>query len=65
MVAVQYLHEAFDRFFAADVDARQSGEHLANEEWLRQETLDLTGARNRQLILVRELFDAEDRDYVL
>ena len=65
MIAVQYLHETFDRFFAADVDAGQSGKHLTNEEWLCQEALDLASARNRQLILVRKLFNAENCDYVL
>ena len=42
-----------------------SGERLGDEERLREEALDLAGPGDDDLVLVRELVDAEDGDDVL
>ena len=44
---------------------RAPGERLADEERLREELLDLAGARHGQLVVVGELVHAEDGDDVL
>ena len=43
----------------------ETGELLGDEERLRQELLDLTRARDGELVLFRQFVDAEDRDDVL
>src|SRR5262249_45966751 len=57
--------EALDGVGKLDEDARRAGEDFGDVEGLRQEALDLAGARNRHLVLFRELVDAEDGDDVL
>ena len=65
VLAREDLLEALDRVLEADVLARLAGELLGHEVRLREEALDLAGAADDQLVLVRELVDAEDRDDVL
>src|SRR2546428_10914737 len=47
------------------VPSRRARELLGDEERLREKPLDLPCAGDDQLVLVRELFHAEDRDDVL
>src|SRR5262249_1447781 len=65
VLAVEDLAEAPHRLLHRHVDARAPGEHLRDEERLRQEALDLARPRDGQLVLVGELVDPEDRDDVL
>ena len=65
VLAVDDLPEARDRVGNRHVLAGDARELLGDEERLRQELLDLAGARHRQLVLLGELVDAEDRDDVL
>ena len=65
MLAVDDLLEAADGLGDRHVLARAPGERLGDEERLRQEALDLARPADRQLVLVGELVDAEDRDDVL
>src|ERR1022692_1614560 len=48
-----------------DVFARHARELLGHVEGLREEALDLARARNGELVLVRQLVDAQDGDDVL
>src|SRR5688572_165029 len=57
--------EAADRVLERDVLAGRSGEHFSDVERLRQEALDLARALDRDLVLLRQLVHAEDRDDVL
>src|SRR3954454_18674871 len=65
VLALEDLLEALDRVLELDVLARGAGELLGDEVRLRKEALDLARARHHELVLVRELVDAEDRDDVL
>src|SRR6476661_8854870 len=65
VLAVDDLLEAADRLLDFHVGARRARELFGHEERLRQEALDLAGALDRELVLVGELVDAEDRDDVL
>ena len=65
VLAVEDLGEAADRVLELHVLARRAGELLGHEERLREEALDLARARDDELVLVRELVDAEDGDDVL
>ena len=63
--AFEDLAESFDRIFDLDVLALEAGKLLADEERLREETLDLTGTGNGFLILFAKLVEAENGDNVL
>src|SRR5438874_3801628 len=65
VLALDDLLKAPDRVRDRDVGARRAGEFFGHEEGLREEALDLARALHRQLVLVGELVDAEDRDDVL
>src|SRR4051794_17147358 len=65
VLAVEDLDEAADGVLELHVLTGRAGELLGDEVRLRQEALDLPGARHRQPVLVRELLDAEDGDDVL
>src|SRR3954452_11126936 len=65
VLAVQDLLEGADRLRDRDVRARRAGELLGDVERLGQEALDLARPLHRDLVLVGELVDAEDRDDVL
>src|SRR4026207_2161370 len=56
--------EALDRVLERHVLAGGAGEVLRHRERLRQETLDLAGARHRELVFRRQLVHAENRDDV-
>lgn len=56
--------EAADGFLQRHVLARRAREHFSNVERLRQETLDLTRARDRQLVFRRQFVHAQNRDNV-
>src|SRR5262245_18494759 len=56
--------ETFDRLLERHELAGGTGEHLGDVERLRQEPLDLPGARHREFVLGREFVHAEDRDDV-
>src|SRR5687767_7549520 len=65
VLAVDDLAEAFDRVGDLDVLTLDAGELLGHEERLREEALDLPGARHDDLVLFRQLVDAQDGDDVL
>ena len=65
MLALDDLAEALDRVLELHVLARGAGELLGDEVRLREEPLDLAGARDDELVLVGQLVHAEDRDDVL
>src|SRR3954447_20201774 len=65
VLALEDLREAADRVLELHVLARGPRELLGDEVRLRQEALNLAGARHRQAVFVRELLDAEDGDDVL
>src|ERR671932_479469 len=65
LLPLEDLLEALDRVLELDVHARLRGERLRDVHRLREEALDLARARDDELVLVRELVDAEDRDDVL
>src|SRR4029078_1032429 len=56
--------EALDRVFQRDVLAFLAGEVARHRERLRQEALDLAGARDGELVLRRQLVHAENCDDV-
>src|SRR5438270_7168205 len=55
------LAESANRIGQLHVLAGEAGELLSDVERLRKEALDLAGARNRQLVLVRQLVDTQNR----
>src|SRR3977135_942446 len=57
--------EALDGIGEVDELARRSREDFGNKERLRQETLDLAGAGDRDLVVFRKLVHAENGDDVL
>jgi hypothetical protein len=63
--ALNDLLEATNRIGDLHVLAVESGELLRDEKRLGQELLDLPGARHRELVVFRQLVDAENRDDVL
>ena len=54
-----------DGLLERDVLAGRAREDFGDEERLREEALDLAGARDRELVFVGEFFHAEDGDDVL
>src|SRR4051794_2522981 len=65
ILAVDHRLERADGVLDLDELAGNAGEHLGDVEGLREETLDLAGAADGQLILLRQLVHAEDGDDVL
>src|SRR5690349_20737997 len=65
VLALEDLGERAHGLLDRHVLAPGAGERLGHEERLRQEALDLAGALHGELVLVRELVDAEDGDDVL
>src|SRR5688572_12330428 len=63
-LAVHDHLETLDGVLQRYVLARRAGKVLRHRERLRQEALDLAGARHRELVLGRELVHAQDRDDV-
>ena len=65
MLAVDDLLEATDGLLQGDIFALITGELLRHGEGLGQETLDLPGTVDYQLVLVTQLVHAHDGDDVL
>ena len=65
MLALQDFGKAAHRFPHRHIFAGLVGESFGYEERLRQETLNLAGAEDRQLVFFRQLFDAQNGDDVL
>src|SRR6516164_3527568 len=65
VLALAQALEAADGVGKLDEHAGRAGEHFGDMERLRQEALDLAGARDRQLVLFRQLVHAQDGDDVL
>src|SRR5579884_926805 len=65
VLAIDHFLEGADGVLERDVLAGNTGELLRDAERLRKEPLDAAGTRHDQLIFVRKLVDAEDRDDVL
>ena len=64
-LAVDQLLESLDRILYLDVPSFQAGEDLRDEHGLGHEQLDLPGAGDDQLVVVRQLVDAQDGDDIL
>src|SRR5262245_7168164 len=64
-LAVEDLFEAGDRVLERHELAVHAGELRGDEERLREELLDLAGARDDELVVLAELVHAEDGDDVL
>src|SRR4026209_983966 len=64
-LAFEDLLEAGDRVLQGDELALEAGELLGDEEGLREELLDLAGARHDLLVVLAEHVHAEDGDDVL
>src|SRR4029453_11444729 len=62
VLAFHQALEAADGVGEIDELAGRTGEHFGDEEWLRQEALDLARTRDRELVLLRQLVHAQDRD---
>src|SRR5690349_11514860 len=65
VLALGQLLERVDGLVERDERPVQTGEGLGDEGVLREEPLDATGPLDEDLVLLRELVDAEDRDDVL
>ena len=65
MLAFNNLFEAFDRVFELHVFSFTPGELRSDVERLREEFLNLAGARNGQLVFVRQFVQTQDRNDVL
>ena len=65
MLAVEDLAEPARPCRRRDELAGAAGEGLGDEERLREEALDLARPVHRELVVVGELVDPEDRDDVL
>src|SRR3989344_2834846 len=64
-VSLDDFLEAAHGIFTRDILARSSGESFGDVEWLREEALYLSGALHKKLVVVGELFDAENGDDIL
>uniref|UniRef100_A0A182P1D5 Prokaryotic-type class I peptide chain release factors domain-containing protein n=1 Tax=Anopheles epiroticus TaxID=199890 RepID=A0A182P1D5_9DIPT len=64
-LTVQDLGEALDGFLQRHQFAGMASEHLSDLERLRQETLDLAGAGDRQLVLLGQLIHTQDGNDIL
>ncbi len=65
MFAFQDLLEAADSFFNRYINAGSTCKRLGNEERLRQETLDLTGSCNNQLVVFGKFIHTQNSDDIL
>src|SRR5690606_1874978 len=63
--AVENHLEAADSVLDRNVFAGRTGEHFGDVERLREETLDLAGAVNGELVLRGEFIETENRDDIL
>src|SRR5688500_16821248 len=63
--AVEDFVESLDRIFDLTVLPCQTRELRADEERLREQTLDLTGTGDGQLVVFRQLVETENRDDIL
>src|SRR5271157_648161 len=64
-LAIHDLLEAAHRVLDLHVASLNASKLLSNVEGLRQELLDLAGARHRELLVFAEFVDTENRDDVL
>src|SRR5688572_22353532 len=65
VLAFHDFTKATNRIFELHILTFQTGELRSYEEWLREEPLQLTRARNDQLVFVRQFIQTENRDDVL
>ena len=65
VLALNNRLEPADGIFQLDVSTLEAGELLRHKERLREEALDLTGARHGQLVFFGKFVHAEDSDDVL
>src|SRR5207249_4760729 len=65
VLAVEDFTETADRLLQGHVFPGTVGEHLGDEERLREEPFDLAGAGYQQLVILRQLVHPEDGDDVL
>src|SRR5262245_34028111 len=65
MFPLNDLLESTHSFAQGDILAFASRERSRHEEWLREEALNLTSARNHQFVFFGELVNSQDSDDVL
>src|ERR1017187_105729 len=65
MLSFQDLPETADGLGHADILAFKSSKLLGYEEWLRQEALNLAGARDGEFVLFAQFLHTQDCDDVL
>jgi len=65
VLAIDDFLEAAHGVFDLHILALEAGELLGDVEGLREEALDLAGARDRELLVFAEFVDAQDGDDVL
>lgn len=65
MFACKDFLEASDGFFQRYISSWGTGELFSYEEWLRQESLNLSGAGNDDFVVVGKFFHTEDGDDIL
>ena len=64
-LTIQNAVETQDGVLEGDVDTGGTSESLGDLEWLRQETLDLTGAGNDQTFFLGQLTHTQNSDDIL
>ena len=64
-LTIQNAVETEDSVLEGDVDAGGTSEGLGNLEWLRQETLDLTGTGNDQTLFLGQLTHTQNGNDIL
>ena len=64
-LTIQNAVETQDSVLEGDVDTGGTSESLGDLEWLRQETLDLTGAGDDQTLLLGQLTHTQNGDDIL
>ena len=65
VIASNQTFKAFDRLIEWHLNAWRSGEDFRNVKWLRQEPLNLPGARHNQFVVFRQFIHTENGDDVL
>src|ERR1700693_4376348 len=67
-VVVLAFHDCLEAFYGVGnfhISSRGPGKLFGHVEGLRQETLDLASASNRQLLILAQFVDAENSDDIL
>ena len=65
MLACKDFLEATDGFLQRNVTSWGASKLFSYEEWLRQESLNLSGTGNNNLVFVRKFFHTQNGDDIL